>query len=64
MTAKYILNIKTGTIHNALNPCDKCKKAKEGNKKYFDDYESAENFFEGKTAKGKPCGICLKDKDE
>lgn len=64
MAAKYILNIKTGIIHDALKPCNKCNQAKEENKQYFDNYADAENFFEGKTAKGKPCGICLKNRDE
>ena len=59
----YILNIKTGKIHNALNPCAQCKSCKEGNKKYFVTYEDAVNYFEGKTAKGIPCGKCLKEKD-
>ena len=36
----------------------------ESNKKYFDDYNEAVNFFEGKSKKGNPCGICLKDMDE
>ena len=61
--AKYILNIKTGIIHNAIMPCAHCKRTKEGNKKYFEIYEEAINFFEGKNKKGEPCGICLKDKD-
>lgn len=62
--SKYILNIKTGTIHSAITPCAQCKKTNVGNKKYFEIYEDAVNFFEGKTLKGRPCGICLKDKDE
>ena len=60
----YILNIKTGIIHDGRNPCARCKKANEGNKKYFEKYEEAVNFYEGKTSKGRPCGICLKDKNE
>ncbi len=62
--SKYILNLKTGTIHNGITPCAQCKKALEGNKKYFELYEDAVNFFEGKTEKGKPCGKCLKEKDK
>ena len=64
MGAKYILNIKTGKIHNAVTPCIPCRKTTEGNKKHFEVYEEAVNFFEGKTQKGEPCGICMKDKDE
>ena len=60
--AKYILNINTGKIHNALNPCYNCKKTTEENKKYFENYEDAVNYYEGKTKKGIPCGICLKNK--
>ena len=62
--AKYILNIKTGVIHNAVMPCAQCQRTNEGNKKYFEIYDEAVNFFEGKISKGKPCGICLKNKDE
>ena len=62
--SKYILNINTGAIHNGEKPCCFCKKMKESNKKYFDDYNEAVNFFEGKSKKGNPCGICLKDMDE
>jgi len=61
---KYILNIKTGTIHNAVSPCAQCNRTNEGNKKYFEKYENAVNFFEGINSKGKPCGICLKEKDK
>ena len=60
---KYILNIKTGKIHDGINPCARCKSCNEANKKYFDDYESAVNYYEGKTEKGRPCGICLKEKE-
>ena len=62
--AKYILNIKTGAIHNAIAPCAQCKRTSEGNKKYFDVYKDAVNFFEGKTLKGRPCGVCMRHKDE
>lgn len=60
---KYILNIKTGKIHDAQKPCAQCKNSNEGNKKYFDNYEAAVNYFEGKTLKGLPCGKCLKEKN-
>ena len=60
--ANYILNIKTGKIHNGVTPCARCEKCNEGNKKYFDNYDDAVNFFEGKTTIGIPCGICLKEK--
>lgn len=62
--SKYILNISTGTIHNGQTPCHLCKKMKESNKKYFDDYNEAVNFYEGKNKKGTPCGICLKNMDK
>ena len=61
---KYILNIKTGKIHSGLSPCGQCKNTKEGNKKYFNNYMDAVNYFEGKSLKGIPCGKCLKEKDE
>lgn len=62
--SKYVLNIKTGIVHNGINPCGQSKRTNKGNQKFFESYEDAVNFFEGKTLKGKPCGICLKDKDE
>ena len=60
----YVLNIKTGKIHNGKRPCNQCTRCKESNKKYFDNYDEAVYFFEGKNEKGIPCGICLKQKDE
>ena len=60
--SKYILHILKGTIHDGENPCYHCKKMKEENKKYFDDYDDAVNFFEGKNKKGVPCGTCFKNK--
>jgi len=62
--SKYILNIQSGAIHNGKTPCSPCKKMKESNKKYFDDYNKAVDFFEGKNKKGYPCGRCLKNMDE
>lgn len=62
--AKYILNIKTGKVHSGITPCAPCRRSAEGNKKYFDDYEQAVNFFEGKTEKGRPCDLCLKEKTD
>ena len=61
---KYILNIHTGAIHNGQAPCHLCQKMKESNKKYFDNYNEAVNFYEGKNKKGTPCGIYLKDMDK
>lgn len=55
---KYIINIKTGAIHNAINPCSACKRMIEANKKMFNSYDDAENYFEG-DKKGTPCGVCL-----
>lgn len=60
---KYIINIKTGIIHDARKPCPACKKMMESNKKYFDTFESAENFFEGEKKKGLPCGKCFIDEN-
>ena len=60
----YILNIKTGKIHNGINPCAHCRNCNEGNKKYFAEYDEAVNYFEGKTQKGIPCGVCLKEKNK
>lgn len=58
---KYLLNIDTAKIHNALIPCNAAKSMKECNKKFFDNYEDAVNYYEGNKKKGTPCGRCLKD---
>ena len=60
--SKYILNINTAKIHDGENPCSVCKRMSEENKKYFDNYDEAVNYFEGKNKKGTPCGICFKNK--
>jgi hypothetical protein len=60
----YILNIKTGKIHSGKNPCRFCQKMGKANKKFFDKYEDAVNFFEGNTVKGNPCNLCLKEMNE
>lgn len=57
---RYLLNIKTGTIHNGITPCGQAKRMKESNKKRFDSYYDAVNFFDG-DKRGEPCGICLGD---
>lgn len=58
--SKYILNIKTGKIHDGKNPCAPCNQAKKSNLKFFDNYNDAINYFEGSSEKGIPCGRCLK----
>ena len=60
--AKYILNIKTGKIHDGKKPCGQCRNCNESNKKYFNSYDEAVNFFEGNAKKGSPCGRCLREK--
>jgi len=59
---KYLLNIKTGTIHDGSAYCPRINRMAEFNKKWFDKYEDAVNYYSGKEKKGCPCGICLKDK--
>ena len=61
---KYLLNIQSGTIHNGLNPCYQGRNMAEFNKKWFDEYSEAENYYEGKGKKGCPCGRCLKEKED
>lgn len=56
---KYLLNIKTGIIHNGDTPCYQGKRMKEDNKKYFETLEEAVNYYGG-DRKGVCCGICLK----
>lgn len=60
---KYLLNISTGRIHNGRKPCYQGMLIAEFNKKWFDDYKEAVNYFEGKGKKGCPCGRCLKEED-
>lgn len=62
--SNYILVLGSGKIHNGNKPCYPCRNAKECNKKYFDTYENAVNFYEGKNKKGEPCGRCLKELDK
>ena len=64
MRKNYLLNIKTGKIHSMQQPCARVKRMAEANKKYFEDYESAVNYFEGKVIKGEPCSLCLPEKEE
>lgn len=58
----YLLNIKTRKIHSEMHPCTAAKRMAEANKKYFEEYEDAENYFEGKREKGQPCNICFPEK--
>ena len=60
---RYLLNISSGTIHNGLKPCYQGRLTAEFNKKWFDDYLEAVNYFEGRGKKGCPCGNCLKEKE-
>ncbi len=61
---RYLLNISTGTIHSGENPCYQGRVMAEFNKKWFDEYLEAVNYFEGKRKKGCPCGRCLKEEGE
>jgi len=58
--ARYVLNIKTRKIHDSTKGCSARAKITPSNSKEFDRYEDAVNFFEGRTEKGIPCGICMK----
>lgn len=59
---KYLLNIHTATIHDGYNPCYQGKIMADSNRKWFNKYTEAVNFFEGTHKKGVPCNRCLKDK--
>ena len=59
---KYLLNINRAVIHSGESPCNPAKRMKEANKKWFDDYEEAVNFYEDENKKGQPCTLCLKEK--
>lgn len=62
MGKRYLLNINTGKIHDANHPCARAKKMAEANKKYFENCESAVNYFEGMRKKGELCCICFPEK--
>ena len=49
--SKYILNIKTGKIHDGLKNCPRCNNCNEANKKYFENYNDAVNFLKEKIKK-------------
>ena len=61
---KFLLNIAQRKIHNGLLPCYSVSKMAEANKKYFDTYEEAENYYAGGSRKGEICNICFKSKEE
>lgn len=50
----YLLNISAGTIHNGKIPCAQAMRMAESNKKWFDKYEDAVNYFEGGKKKRIP----------
>ncbi len=59
----FILNIKTGVIHDGEYNCFHEKRTREANKQYFETYKEAENFYNGKQ-KGRPCSVCMKELEE
>lgn len=61
---KFLLNITQHKIHNGFSPCHSVAKMAEANKKYFDTYEEAENFYAGGSRKGEICNICFKNKED
>lgn len=60
---KFLLNIQSGVIHSGISPCYQGKMMSEANKKWFDKFSDAVNFYEGKTKTGVPCCRCLKEYD-
>ena len=60
---KFLLHLKRGTIHLTEANCRHVAKMREANKKYFDTYEEAQNFYEG-DKKGRPCTTCKPDMDK
>lgn len=56
---KYLLNISTGVIHDADNPCYQGRIMNESNKKIFDTEKEAVNYYEGNENKGRKCGRCF-----
>lgn len=55
----FLLNIKTGKIHNGMIPCPAVKKMGTENTKVFHSLDEAVNFFEG-GKKGEVCIRCRK----
>jgi len=56
---KFMLNIKTGTIHNGDHLCSPGRRTAEANQKWFDTYAQARNFYKGDRKKGIPCVRCF-----
>lgn len=61
---RYLLNIAQGKIHNGISPCSPAMRMAEANKKWFDTYIEAENYFEGDSKKSEICNRCFKSKDD
>lgn len=58
---RYLLNIKTGKIHDGENLCYRGRSMSEENQKWADSLDELVNFYEG-NKKGIACAVCLKNK--
>lgn len=56
---RYLLNLKSGKIHDGKNLCSQGSRIAEENRKWSDSFEELVDFFEG-GKKGVACGICCK----
>lgn len=61
---RFLLNIAQHKIHNGFSPCPPAKRMAECNKKWFDTYLEAENYYEGGIKKGEICTLCFKNKND
>lgn len=59
MEKLFLLNIKSGKIHNGIAPCPAVKNMGTENTKVFHSFDEAVNFFEG-GKKGEACIRCRK----
>ena len=60
----YLINIKTGKIHSGKKPCPAVSKMAEFNKKWFDTFTEAENYYGGEDKKADICSRCFTSRTE
>lgn len=58
---RYLLNIRTGKIHDGENLCYHGRNIAEENQKWSNSFEELVDFFEG-SKKGVACGVCCKER--
>ena len=59
MTKQYVLNIRTGIIHRKKRICHLGKRIKQENKKSFDQYQEAVDYYDNDSMKAHKCAVCF-----